>query len=260
VRREEASLIEGLSPKGLLIVNGDDPQLLDAAGAYTGKRVTFGIKPTNDLYASDIICTFEGVRFKLNGQREVFIPLMGGHVAINALAAIAVGRRMGLSDEQIVGNLSTARGPGMRLELQRVRGMTILNDAYNANPASMQSAIELLCSLPAGGRRVAILGDMRELGTSCEHYHRAVGQFLAHLPINLLICVGDGGAMIADAAQTAGFRIDRVIWHKDSPAASAALPDLLSPGDLVLLKASRGMKFELIAESLSNGPKLKAAS
>lgn len=148
VRRENASVINGLNPKGLLIINGDDPDLIEATSAYPGKRLTFGFKPTNDLFAADVECNQTGVRFRLNGGRkQVFVPLLGRHTAANALAAIAVARRLGLSEDEVIDNLSRARGAEMRLQLEHANGVTVLNDAYNANPASMKAALETAITL-----------------------------------------------------------------------------------------------------------------
>ena len=193
VRKEEASIIEGLNPRGLLIVNGDDPRVLEAVAGWTGERITFGRERTNDLFASDIVLTLEGVRFRLNGKREMSIPLLGAHVAINALAAIAVARRMGLSDDEIAAGLASAHGPEMRLQVQKVRGMTLLNDAYNANPASMQAALETVEALAWRGRRIAVLGDMFELGDSADEAHRELGRLIKKNAIDHLVCVGGKG-------------------------------------------------------------------
>jgi UDP-N-acetylmuramoyl-tripeptide--D-alanyl-D-alanine ligase len=161
VRRENASLIEGLKPDGTLIINGDDPALTEAVSAFHGDRVTFGFSKTNDLWASDAVCSWNGTRFTSGPAGvEVFVPLLGSHIAVNALAAVAVARRMGLSDGQIVRNLAKSTGPEMRLQPIEGGGVRILNDAYNANPASMKAAIQTLTSLPAAGRRIAVLGDI----------------------------------------------------------------------------------------------------
>jgi UDP-N-acetylmuramoyl-tripeptide--D-alanyl-D-alanine ligase len=193
VRRENASVIEGLNPKGLLIVNGDDPELLAAVGDYKGKRITFGFNQTNDLFATDIQCDAAGTRFKLNGRTPIFVPLLGRHTAANALAAIAVGKRLRLGDEEIAAGLAVAQGPEMRLQLQQIGGITLLNDAYNANPPSMKAALETLKSLEPKGRRIAILGDMRELGPAGESLHRDVGTWAAAAGLDWLACVGPQG-------------------------------------------------------------------
>jgi UDP-N-acetylmuramoyl-tripeptide--D-alanyl-D-alanine ligase len=261
VRREEASIIEGLNPKGLLVVNGDDPALLDAVAEYPGKRVTFGFEPSNDLYATDVECDYDGVRFKLNGRRDVRVPLLGRHTACNALAAIAVARRMGLPEDVIIASLARSHGPDMRLQLQNIRGITLINDAYNANPASVQAGLETLCSLPTAGRRVAILGDMLELGAATDRLHLDIGRLAATCPIDLLVCVGEKASLIADEAAQAGYSRDRIVKYPNTPSAARGIPADLFARDLVLLKASRSMRFETIAEALGAADGLlKAAS
>ncbi len=251
VRREEASVILGLRESGALIVNGDDPDLLDAVSGYRGKIITFGFKPTNDLYATDIQCDQSGVGFNLNGgtHRRVFVPVLGRHSAANTLAAIAVARRLGLTEEQIIEALSTARGPEMRLQLYPLQTLTLLNDAYNANPASMRAALETLLTLP-GERSVAVLGEMREMGHSSERFHREMGQFVGPLGLGSLICVGPQARWIAEEAVICGMPADRVGRFDDAESASAAIPTLLRRGDVVLLKGSRGVHLERVQEAI----------
>jgi UDP-N-acetylmuramoyl-tripeptide--D-alanyl-D-alanine ligase len=258
VRREEASIIEGLNPKGLLVVNGDDPQLLEAVSSYPGNRITFGYGSHNDLFATQITCDYTGVDFVLNGRRKVFIPLLGRHTACNALAAIAVARRLGLTEDEIVANLAHAHGPDMRLQLVNLRGVAVLNDAYNANPASMRAAIDTLCALEACGRRIAILGDMRELGESADRFHRELGDYAATRPLDELICVGEKAALIAESARHGGMQNVRHLSETESAARS--IPNWLRPGDLVLLKASRTLHFEAIAAAIGARETLKVAS
>ncbi|MFI5377992.1 MAG: UDP-N-acetylmuramoyl-tripeptide--D-alanyl-D-alanine ligase [Tepidisphaerales bacterium] len=259
VRKEEASIIEGLNPAGLLVVNGADPKLLEAVAAYPGRRVTFGASQTNDLYATDIRCDFEGVEFLLNGETRVYLPLLGKHTAINALAAIAVARHFGLSNEEIADGLALAHGPEMRLQILRLGSATIVNDAYNANPASMQAAIETLAALSCHGRRIAILGDMRELGGQTDDAHRRMGEFVASTSLDLLICVGEKAAIIAAEARNRGFAAEWVLQYPDTLSAAAAIPPLISPGDLVLLKASRFMRLEQIAHAIEGMPARRSA-
>jgi UDP-N-acetylmuramoyl-tripeptide--D-alanyl-D-alanine ligase len=255
VRRENATVTAGMDPKGLLVVNGDDPELLAAVKDYPGQRVTFGFKPTNDLFATDVRCEEAGVRFRLNGsRREVFVPLLGRHTAANALAAIAVGRKLRVAEEQIFESLARAEGADMRLQLRKANGLSILNDAYNANPNSMRAAIETAAALPHAGRRVAVLGDMRELGATSEQYHREVGDAAGRAGFALLACVGTDARWLADAAEAAGMPPDAVLRFADSAAAADRLPALVRPGDLVLIKASRGIRLELVANALAAGP------
>ncbi len=252
VRRENAMIVAGLNPDGLLVVNGDDRELLNAVTAYPGRRVTFGFDRDNDLFATDIVCSERGTEFSVNGgEMRVFVPMLGKHTACNALAAIAVARALAVADAVILDGLSRARGPDMRLELSHMGDVTVLNDAYNANPSSMKAALETLAALPAHGRRVAVLGEMRELGAHSEQYHREIGAFTAGTgKIDLLICVGPAGEWIADAAIAAGFAAKAVAQFRDSIAAAAAIDELLLPGDLILLKASRGVRLETVATAI----------
>lgn len=254
VRREEASIISGLNKKGLLVVNGDDDELLTLANAYPGKRITFGFKSTNDLSATEVRCDEKGVSFLLNNnpRRRIFIPILGKHTATNALAAIAVARRMGLNEEMVIESLSQANGPEMRLQLQRIGQLTLLNDAYNANPASMRAALETLCSLSTATRRIAVLGDMRELGLSSERFHREMGEFVATCPVDRLLCVGPQSALIAKVARESGMNPAAITHHPDAAAAAKALLAIVRPKDTILLKGSRVIHLEEIAEALQH--------
>lgn len=263
VRKEEASIIEGLAPDGLLVVNGDDRQLLEAVRGYPGRRITFGFNESNDLFAGDVRFDETGTRFNLNNsRREVFVPMLGRHSACNALAAIAVARKMGLKEEQIIEALAQAHGPEMRLQLQPLDRVMLLNDAYNANPHSMKAALDTLASLKSAGRRVAVLGDMRELGESADRYHREIGQYAAEKNVNLLICVGEHSKLMAESA-AATLPADMIKCFADANSAAAKVPRMLHDGDLVLIKASRGIRLETVAEAIAEHrtkPRRKAAS
>ncbi len=256
VRREEASIIDGLNPKGLLIINGDDPQLRETVARYPGKCITFGFEPHNDLFATDIQCTRDGVRFRLNNSRvEYFVPMLGRHTATNALAAIAVARRMGVEEKQILEGLAQASGPEMRLQMQQADGVSVLNDAYNANPASMEAALATLMELECSSRRIAVLGDMRELGEASQRLHRELGRFASQCKPHRLICVGPQSRLVAQSAVEAGLAD---VEHFESAAQAAqALPAQLRQGDLVLVKGSRGMRLEQVAQAIGAAPALE---
>ena len=251
VRVENAAVVQGLSPNGMLVVNGDDPDLVAAVSHYGGRRVTFGFGEHNDLFAADVRSDETGVRFLLNGRAEVFVPLLGRHTAANALAAIAVGRRLMLPEDAIFEGLAQATGPDMRLQLHALHDVHVLNDAYNANPNSMRAALETLATLGVGERKVAVLGDMRELGRSSDRYHREIGQFAA-AGGNLawLACVGEQSRIIADAAVEAGMPPSAVLHFETADEAAAAVPERVRPGDVVLVKASRGIRLEKVAQSI----------
>jgi UDP-N-acetylmuramoyl-tripeptide--D-alanyl-D-alanine ligase len=255
VRRENAQVISGLNPNGILIFNGDDPELATALKEWHGRRITFGFKETNDLFAANIHCTASGTEFSINGRSQrVFVPMLGRHSACNALAAIGVARAMKLPEETILSSIAKSDGPEMRLQLQPSARVTILNDAYNANPNSMRAAIETLIALESKGRRVAILGDMRELGPEAERYHRDIGaQVAASGKIDLLVCVGEHAKLIAESAAQSGMAANRICRFENSGAAAAEAPGMLIAGDMVLLKASRGIKLELVADAINKG-------
>ena len=253
VRRENAQIVSGLRENGLLVVNGDDTDLLSATADYQGRRVTFGFDSGNDLFATDVICGPSGTEFSLNNSRtRVFVPMLGRHSACNALAAIAVGKRLGVPEEVIVAGLAESDGPEMRLQLQSQGDLTVLNDAYNANPNSMKAAIETVAALETAGRRVGVLGDMRELGRSSDRYHKELGQLAATTGrFDLLFCVGEQAKFIAESAVAAGFPESSIAWFADSASAAAAIPEKLRAGDLVLLKASRGIRLEAVGNAIS---------
>jgi len=261
VRRENACIVQGLDAKGLLVANGDDPALLDAVSSYSGRRITFGFEPHNDLFAADVVAGEDGVRFRLNGSKtEYFVPLLGKHTACNALAAIAVARRLGLSDKEIGAHLAAARGPDMRLQLLQFGGVQVLNDAYNANPASMQAALDTFQNLPTEGRRIAVLGDMRELGHTSERYHREAGFWAAAARLDVLACVGHQARLLAESAQSCGMASGRIHCFDDSSTASKVVPRWLQQGDIVLLKASRGLRLELIAREIQQSREPSSAA
>jgi UDP-N-acetylmuramoyl-tripeptide--D-alanyl-D-alanine ligase len=253
VRRENAQIISGLNPKGLLVVNGDDAELLSAVKDYPGQKITFGFKETNDLFATDIRCDEAGTRFSLNNsRREVFIPMLGAHSACNTLAAIAVARKLGVAEDVIISSLATAHGPEMRLAWEPAGNIRLLNDAYNANPNSMRAALETVAMLPTNSRRIVVLGDMKELGQSSERYHREIGQYIAAAnAFDQLICIGPDAALIAETAITAGYSAENTIRFEDAYSASLSLPPTLRDGDLVLLKGSRSVRLEQVAKAIA---------
>jgi UDP-N-acetylmuramoyl-tripeptide--D-alanyl-D-alanine ligase len=158
---------------------------------------------------------------------------------------------MRMSEEDIISAIATAHGPDMRLQLHEIGdGIMLLNDAYNANPNSMRAALETTANLRPRGRRVAVVGDMRELGKSSERYHREIGEYAAKCAFDLLACVGKQGAMIAEAAEGAGMPAGSIYRFSDAAAAAAEIPRWLREGDLILLKASRGIHLELVAQAI----------
>lgn len=282
VAREEASILEFLGlgstagragtrhgmptyPK-VAIINGDAPHLSEAIAHLRRRPATmlrFGINPAWDLSLAAISQSTTGVRFSLralNGHTEQFeIPLLGRHNALNGAAAVAVARLLGLTDRQIASGLMRVVNAEMRLEVHDIAGATIINDAYNANPDSMRTAMDTLAEVGAGAaRRVLILGDMLELGAHSDSAHQDIVHAAADLPgLDLLILIGP--AMLA-AARTLGLSVrPEVVTMADLDDARAReAAELLRAGDCVILKGSRRMRLERIlsaarAESAVSG-------
>jgi UDP-N-acetylmuramoyl-tripeptide--D-alanyl-D-alanine ligase len=197
------------------------------------------------------------VRFSINGspRRKVFVPMLGRHTAANALAAIAVGLKMAIPEEAIIESLAGATGPDMRLQLSKVNGVTLLNDAYNANPNSTRAAIETLVSLPNRGRKVAVLGDMLELGEHSDEYHRETGLLAASSELDLLICVGKKAQLIAASAKAAGMEGPRIVTYPDALAAARGITRRVRGQDLILLKGSRSVGLEAVAKAITERDK-----
>jgi len=175
------------------------------------------------------------------------LPVVAAHEVETALAAAEVAAAHGVTPEQLRIRLATLERPRGRLTVQRFGALTVLNDAYNASPASLQAALEALAGWPGGGRRIAVLGAMNELGDSAEHWHRAAGAAAAALPLTRLIGVGAGGAWIAEAARARGMDAHSAA---DQAAALALLAADLQPQDVLLLKASRAEGLDRLLEPL----------
>lgn len=250
VRREESTITAGLKEDGLLVVNGDDAGLTDCLTGCRARRITFGFGEHNDLCVRDLAMDDRGVRFRVGSSREFVVPVLGRHSASNAAAAIAIARHLGIADDRIAAGLAGCEGPAMRLQLREVNGFRILNDAYNANPASMRAAIEMLFALDCRGRRIAVLGEMRELGLASEDAHREMGRYVTTQAIDHLLCVGANARLIAQEAISGGFSRRKVHCSPDSATAGKVLAGMAKDGDTVLLKGSRGVKLELVEQAL----------
>ena len=188
----------------------------------------------------------------------MFVPQLGRHTACNALAAIAVGRKLRVAEDRIIESLAHSDSAEMRLQLREANHIKILNDAYNANPNSMRAALDTVTSLPHEGRRVAVLGDMLELGAASERYHREIGEAAAKLGFATLAFVGTDAKWMAEAAEAAGMPQEAVLRFPDSGTAAEHVHKIVREGDLVLVKASRGVKLEVVAKALAAEPQRRS--
>jgi UDP-N-acetylmuramoyl-tripeptide--D-alanyl-D-alanine ligase len=181
----------------------------------------------------------------------VRLKTYGQHNIQNALAAAAIGLVLGVPATAIAEGLARFRPAAMRSQILFVHGVRVINDCYNANPASMRAAVHLLAELGAKHRTIAVLGDMLELGPETKHMHRAVGGFLAAEGITYLIACGTLGRELAQGARSEGMPADRIVEVPDAAAAGTRLKSMVQQGDVVLVKASRGMQMEQVVETIT---------
>jgi UDP-N-acetylmuramoyl-tripeptide--D-alanyl-D-alanine ligase len=249
----KGELVECLppGPEGVAILNYDDPLVRPMAERTQARLFFYGLSPESDLWASDVQgLGLEGVRFVLHYKDEhihVRVPLLGRHSVHTALRATAVGLVEGLSWEEIIGGLQSSQTQLRLVAVQGPRGALLLDDTYNAAPPSVIAALNLLAELE--GRRIAVLGDMLELGEFEEQGHRMVGVRAAQVA-DELIAVGDRARWIADEATKAGLVEEQVVLVEDSKAAINHLRERVGPEDVVLIKGSRSMRMDQIVAAL----------
>ena len=253
VVREEGQLAELLPPGGTLFANGDNEWTDEVVRRTRAKTVRVGFGPKNDWRAEKVRLDKNGATFQVATGKKDFcgeyrINLLGRHQVANALFAVAVSEELGLSRAEIQRGLADCKPVKMRMQYWESNGIRVLDDAYNANADSMVAALETLRDLPLQGRRVAVLGDMSELGGHSEAAHAEVGRRAAELEVGQLFAVGQMAPVVAKAARGAG--LSRVIEFENVEMAVNAIRSFLKNGDVVLLKASRSARLERIAETL----------
>jgi len=251
IERAKAELVEALPADGWAILNADDPRVRSMTSRTAAPALTYGFAEDADVGAEAVVSRgAEGMAFRLRhaGRRQaVEIPTLGRLAVHNALAAAAAGIAAGLDLGTIAGALAGGWSAPHRGELHRAGGVTLVDDSYNASPASVRAALELLAGL--SGRRVAVLGAMLELGEGHVAGHRDVGTAAAAV-VELLVVVGDEARSIADGAREAGLPAQRIIEVQDRAAAVDALRPRLREGDVVLVKASRGIALDVLVDDL----------
>lgn len=233
------------------VLNADDDMLLNIDAKLKNDIIWYGIKSRRGIYAANLISRgLAGTSFALitdKGGIDIDVKAPGEHVVSNALAAAAVGLELGISLEDIKAGIEAFVPTGMRMSISKgENGCTLINDAYNANPVSMKSALDVLAE--AEGPKVAVLGDMLELGVIAEEMHKSIGAYAANLGIDTIICIGELGKYIAEGARTAGSENVRFFDTQDGFLAEGL--SLITPDCSVLLKASRGMHFEKTAKAI----------
>ena len=245
-----------LKPNGVVILNGDDDKLSTVEQVAGRKPVFYGIKGRNLCETS--VCAdavtehgLEGMTAEFHtsqGDMEVFIPIPGEHNVYNALAATCVAEQLGLSMDEIKCGIAAASTISGRTNLIHTKGMTVIDDCYNANPVSMKASLDVLSK--AGGRKIAVLGDMGELGEDEKQLHYEVGTYAGTLPIDLLFCVGTLSGKLAEGAKKQNPALT-VKHYATREEMTEELLATVKEGDAVLVKASHFMEFPKVVAALT---------
>lgn len=254
IAKAKGEILDHVSETGFAILNGDDPLVRQQSARCRGRVIYYGMQIDTGIQANDIN-TGNGKTQHFNvktpvGRTDISLPLPGRHNVLNSLAAIGVGLEAGISLPDIKKGLEIATFTAMRLEITEGKKATIINDTYNASPASVKAALQILADLGKGRRKVAILGDMYELGGRSSEGHREVGLEAAALKVDVLITVGKLANEIALGATLSDRPPAEIICLNTNAEAQIHLKKIILPGDVVLVKGSRGMKLEEIVAGL----------
>ena len=249
IRTEKLTITKGFPGKGTLFLNVDDPLLAQVKGNSRYKLVTYGIdfgqiRPTDLAFSSDGCASFK------IGRTLFELQVPGRHNVYNALAAIAVATQLRIPKAMIAGALRNFAASKNRMQVKRLPGLTILDDCYNANPSSLRSALATLGSFEVKGRRIAVLGDMLELGEESANLHKDIGPYLVEMGVDELFTFGNLSRHINAGSREKGLPRERARHFSDFNLMSEELLQFLKPGDVVLVKGSRGMKLERVYEFL----------
>lgn len=261
IARAKSELISALPDgEGIAVLNGDDPftpMIMECARVEERgiQTILYGLGEDCTVRATEVAYSSTGcpsfrIVFPNGREGRATLPLMGQHNVMNALGAAAVAYACDMPIERICNALRLVKPQSMRQEVVEAGGLRIVNDAYNANPDSMRAALSLLQIMEAEGRKIAVLGDMGELGPDEAKLHEDVGGAVAGSGVDLLVTVGELAAHIAAGARLAGMPGDAIIECSDVAAAISALEQEAAPGDVVLVKASRFMGLEKVVEGL----------
>jgi UDP-N-acetylmuramoyl-tripeptide--D-alanyl-D-alanine ligase len=249
IARAKYELIESLPAGGTAILNADDEYVSQFGRDFKGKVKTYGTGASADVRAENIQTKGpEGSAFDVvigSTREHAHLPLIGAHNILNALAAVAVGLERGLIPSAAVQALATLAPPDKRGQVLQLGNITVINDCYNCNPKALEAMVDTLASMPAK-RRIVVAGAMLELGPTAEELHRQSGKYLAEKRIDVLLGVQGPASAMVDAASEAGIRAEFVTTPEE---AGEWLSREARPGDVILLKASRGVKLEKALET-----------
>ena len=239
ILKAKLEILEGLKQEGKIVINNDN-DLLHEWNKDEKKAITYGIENKSNVTAENIEITENGSTYTV-GKYKVKVPISGTHFIYNSLCAIAVGKLLDIEMDKIIEGISKLELTKKRMETKEVNGCTIINDAYNASYESMKYALEYLRNIK-GKRKIAVLGDMLELGNFSEELHKKVGK---EVEADILITVGKASKEIANES-----KVKEIYTFEDNASVANMLKKIMKEGDVILLKASNGMKFDEILKQI----------
>ena len=242
VAAAKRELIDSLPLDGTAVLNGDDPLVIRFREVHPGRTITFGFGPGADVRAQQVQLSDCGVSFTVDGTR-LESPLLGRHSILNILAGVAVASLYGIRPAQLAEAVKNLAPSNMRGERLVRDGVTVLNDCYNSNPDAARAMIDVLRETPAK-RRIAVLGEMLELGRWSEALHRDVGSYVARSGIDVLVGIRGEAGHLVDAARRSGLAVNAAFFFPDAVPAGEYLRQIARPGDVILFKGSRGTHVE----------------
>ncbi|MBE7026400.1 MAG: UDP-N-acetylmuramoyl-tripeptide--D-alanyl-D-alanine ligase [Ruminococcaceae bacterium] len=251
ILKAKLEITDFFDKENTLFINGDDDMLIGAEGKYNCK--TFGIDNENVAYrAADIVLNEDSCEFNViyeDKKVHIRVNLPGKHNIYNALCAFCVAKSYDICDDMIAKGIASFSPSKMRMDIQKIGAVTVINDCYNASPASMEAALSVLCKIEAK-RHVAILGDMLEMGSFAPDAHKGIGKKAANMGVDILFCVGKEARNIQSGAVSEGLDEKNTLHFEKNEELTGVLGKLLREGDAVLIKASRGMRFEQITQAI----------
>ncbi|MEP3479046.1 MAG: UDP-N-acetylmuramoyl-tripeptide--D-alanyl-D-alanine ligase [Fuerstiella sp.] len=251
VQQEKQQLVASLDRDGIAFLNADDPLVMQMANVCSGQVISYGFSEQADVRITDFEQLADGIQLTVNGV-DYEVPLMGQHLASNVAAAIAVGLEVGLGTQQIADGLRRFQNMPGRQQLQQIGDWSVIDDSYNSSPASVVAAIDCVQSYQHCKHRVMILNDMLDLGDQSQDLHFGIGATLANSSVEHIVVMGEFAPDLVEGFQSAGGHQSRISEFKSIDHFMPMADCLLSPGDAVLVKGSRGTVMENVISKLAN--------
>jgi UDP-N-acetylmuramoyl-tripeptide--D-alanyl-D-alanine ligase len=252
IARAKRELIDALPAGGVAVLNADDSRVAAFASSRSGRSVLYGQSAAADVRAEDVEYLIDGASFRV-GSTHFETRMAGSHNVSNILAGIAVAGLYGITPEALRETVRQLQPGRMRGERVQHQGIMVYNDCYNSNPDAVHAMLDVLMDTPAR-RRIAVLGEMLELGHWAESLHREAGAYAARRGIDILVGVRGAAADMLDAAKQAGLPPESAVFFEDPSEAGRLVRTLAQPGDAILFKGSRGVHVERALEEFLDGP------